>query len=193
MMKLLYVNACVNRATSRTCKLAKELLDNLCRSGSFEVTELSLEDERIPFLTSAEINLCFGLLEKGDYDNEFFRYTHQFKEADLVVIAAPFWNASFPASLKNYLEMISWPGISFNYGNDLKMIGTCKAEKMYYVTTRGGYTSDDRDLGFTTVKEHCAGLGLKEIKCISAVGLDIEGNDPEKIIAEAMSGIQGKM
>lgn len=32
--------------------------------------------------------------------------------------------------------------------------------------------------------------GIKEVKLIKATGLDIYGNDPEKIMAEAISGIE---
>lgn len=55
------------------------------------------------------------LSDKGDFSNEMFKYAHQFAESDTVVIAAPYWDLSFPAVLKAYLEAVSVCGITFKY------------------------------------------------------------------------------
>ena len=43
------------------------------------------------------------LLDRGELDGEIFRYSHQFAAADRIVIAAPYWDLSFPAQLKIYI------------------------------------------------------------------------------------------
>ena len=43
MRKLLYINSCVNRETSRTMRVSTELVNKL--KDDYEVTELVLEDE----------------------------------------------------------------------------------------------------------------------------------------------------
>ncbi|MGN0989033.1 MAG: NAD(P)H-dependent oxidoreductase [Eubacteriales bacterium] len=35
-----------------------------------------------------------------------FSYAKQFESVDVIVIFAPYWNLSFPASLKTYIENI---------------------------------------------------------------------------------------
>ena len=40
-----------------------------------------------------------------------FDLAKQFAEADEVIIAAPFWDLSFPAALKQYFEQINVLGI----------------------------------------------------------------------------------
>ena len=50
------------------------------------------------------------LLETGELTHPRFRYAHQFKNADRIVIAAPFWDLSFPALLKVYIENVSVQG-----------------------------------------------------------------------------------
>ena len=42
----------------------------------------------------------------GDYQNPMFSFARQFSEAEAIVIAAPFWDLSFPSMLKQYLEQI---------------------------------------------------------------------------------------
>ena len=54
-----------------------------------------------------------------------FYYARQFAEADQIVIAAPFWDLSFPAILKAYMEQITVSGITFEYING-RPCGRCK-------------------------------------------------------------------
>ncbi len=47
-----------------------------------------------------------------------FRYAHQFAEAEIVVVGAPYWEYQFPALLRCYIEHISVNGVTFAYGDD---------------------------------------------------------------------------
>ena len=55
------------------------------------------------------------------------------------MIAAPFWDLSFPASLRQYLEQVNVPGITFRYTEEGIPVSLCRARRLYYVTTAGGY------------------------------------------------------
>ena len=46
------------------------------------------------------------LLAERDYGDELFAFARQFAAADEIVIAAPFWDLSFPTALKAYLKKI---------------------------------------------------------------------------------------
>jgi FMN-dependent NADH-azoreductase len=188
MKKLLFVNACVNRGTSRTYRLSKALISLLEKTHDFDISELALEEENIQALTSNTLNKRFELLKNKDLSNEMFKYANQFKEADCIVIAAPYWDFGFPAMLKNYIEAVSVTGIVYKFGED-GAAGLCKAEKIYYVTTRGGYTSDEKDLGFATVAELSKFYGIKKIKCISANGFGIPSNDHEATLKNAIEAL----
>lgn len=78
-----------------------------------------------------------SLLKDGKFDDPMFRYAKQFANADEIVVAAPFWDLSFPAKLKIYLEQIAVAGITFRYTNG-RPTGLCKAKKLTYITTSGG-------------------------------------------------------
>ena len=186
MKKLLFLNACVNRDISRTYRIAKELIALLKKSGDFEITELVLEKENTRFLTSETLNIRNELVDKGDLFNEKFHYANQFKEADCVVIAAPYWDFGFPAMLKTYIEEVNVRNIVYEYGECGELIGLCKAEKIYYVTTRGGNIGDGNDFGFATMVQLGKFYGIPEVKCISADGFDIPGNDIEALIQKAV-------
>ena len=48
-----------------------------------------------------------------EFNDHIFDYAKDFAKADTIVIAAPFWDLSFPASLKCYIEAINILGITF--------------------------------------------------------------------------------
>jgi len=187
--KLLFVNSCVNRETSRTYRLAKELVFALNKSNDFEVKELVLEEESIQPLTSESLNRRTALLKKGELSDKTFMYANEFRDADCIVISAPYWDFGFPAMLKIYIEAISVSSVVYKYGEGGRPVGLCRAEKLYYVTTRGGYIGDEKDLGFGTMVQLGGFYGINEIKCISADGFDVPVNDRDAILKKAIEGL----
>lgn len=71
-MKLLFVNACVNRATSRTLKLARGVIEAMQTKEPFEVTEIVLEEEKLAPLTTESLNARQALEQKGKFDDGVF-------------------------------------------------------------------------------------------------------------------------
>ena len=128
----LFINCCP-RDSSRTERLARKLLDKL---GEFE--EVNPEKEGLVPLDNERLNYRTALLEKGDLSDDIFKYAKQFAAAETIVIAAPFWDLSFPSILKVYIENIYVTGIVSKYNSDGTPKGLCKAKTLYYVTTAGG-------------------------------------------------------
>ena len=193
MKKLLFLNACVNRGISRTYRIAKELISSLQKNDDFDICELILEEENIQALTSESLNKRLELLAKEDFSNEKFKLANQFKNADCIVIAAPYWDFGFPAILKTYIESTSIVGIVYKFDESGRPIGLCKAEKMYYVTTRGGYIGNEKDLGFATLIQLGEFCGIGEIKCISMDGFDIPINNPDELVKKTIDDLPSLM
>ena len=107
-MSILFINACV-RENSRTLVLAKSIMKDMV--GEISEVKLSLED--IKPLDRELLEKREGLIAGGAFDDPMFRYAKQFAQADEIVIAAPFWDLSFPAMLKIYIEQITVSGITF--------------------------------------------------------------------------------
>ena len=76
------------------------------------------------------------LIADGRFDHPRFRYAHQFQQAQKIIIAAPFWDLSFPALLKVYIENLCVEGITFGC-DETGTFGTCQADRMLFLTTRG--------------------------------------------------------
>ena len=102
----LYINCCV-RGESRTNRLARAVLQKL----GGDITELKLYEENPKPLNRETLNKRTELIEQGDYSDPIFDYAKQFASADSTVIAAPYWDLSFPATLKTYIENIYVTGI----------------------------------------------------------------------------------
>ena len=180
MDKILYVNACV-REGSRTNELARHLLAGM--QGDME--RVNLYEENIRPLDAYLLSKRDELLKSGKIDDDFLKLARQFASADTIVIAAPYWDLLFPAVLRIYLENITVCGLTFRYSDKGIPVGLCKAQKLYYVTTAGGFIAEN-NLGFDYVKALASTLfGIKDIKFFSAEGLDIYGADVEAIMQNA--------
>lgn len=127
-------------------------------------------------------------IRSADFSDSMFAPARQFVEAETVVIAAPFWDLSFPSSLKIYFENILVSGLTFTYQSG-RPEGLCRAKRLYYVTTAGGILSPD--FGFTYVRALAETFfGIPEVKCFRAEGLDIIGNDVARIMQDAKETIR---
>ena len=177
---ILFVNACV-REKSRTLILAKKLLDSL----EGDIKEIQLEKVDFPIVDEEFINRREALKNAGNYDDPMFDLGKDFARADSIVIAAPYYDLSFPAMLKQFFEQINVLGLTFTYSETGAPTGLCKAKSLYYVTTAGGPIMSD-EFGFGYVKALANTFyGIKEVYQIKAEGLDIIGADVEAILAGA--------
>ena len=60
------------------------------------------------------------------FDAPVYDLARQFRAADRVVVAAPFWDLTFPAALRTYIEYISANGLTYHYEAD-GCHGDCRA------------------------------------------------------------------
>lgn len=181
----LFVNCCP-RKESRTKHLADALLDRL---GEYE--EIDLFRMNLQPLDAERLKKRERLLAEGRLDDDEFALARQFARADRIVAAAPFWDLSFPAELKIYLENIYIIGIVSSYDENGLPVGLCKAEKLYYVTTAGG--PYDGRFGYdylTTLFRDCFGIPSSEL--LKAEMLDVFGSDPDTILNRAIENIRNR-
>ena len=186
MGKILFIDACA-RKDSRTRRLAEYLLSflegetekvDLYRQGAFPLDENAL----------IQREQCMSC---GQCEGQSLLYARQFAEADQIVIAAPHWDLSFPAILKAYIENINVIGMTFAYDEQGNPYGLCKAGNLYYVATAGGKILENDRYGFGYVQALCGRFyGIQNTKAFYAECLDIVGQDPQKILADAEQEIK---
>ena len=184
MDRILFIDGCV-REDSRTKRLAQALLNKL--EGELEVVRL--HDLSFPVSDGAFIAKRDSLLEKNAFDDQMFNLARQFASADVIVVAVPYWDLSFPAAFKQYIEQINVSGITFMYTEEGVPKGLCKAKKLYYVTT-AGVVFFPEEFGFGYVRSLAENFyGIGDVELIKAVGLDIVGSNPDKIVEEAIKAL----
>ena len=177
---ILFINACV-RKESRTRKLAEKLLIKLNKP----YEEVRLEDISFPVVNEIFLNIRNQFISDGDFHSLIFDHARRFAQAETIVIAAPYWDLSFPSALKQYLEQISVVGITFRYSEDGVPIGLCRAKRLIYVTTAGGYYVPE-EFGYGYVKALAQNYyGIQDVRQITAAGLDIDGANVDEIMLNA--------
>ena len=180
MKNILFVNACL-RKESRT----KELADTVLSQLKGTITEVNLDKENLSALNAKLLIRRNELISKKAFADSFFDKARQFSAADTIVIAAPFYDFSFPAILKIYIENINIVGLLFRYTPEGKIEGLCKAKRLIYVATSGGPMQGNA-FGYQYIKYLCNNFyGIQDTTLIKAEGLDIYGANIAQIMQEA--------
>ena len=186
MKTLLYIDCCIRRDQSRTRKLAEAFLTAVQARGEYAIERLCLMDENVSHFSEGFFFQREALIQQGNLDHPRFRYAYQFQKADRVVMAAPFWDLSFPALLKVYIENLCVDGITFGC-DERGCFGTCNAEKLLFLTTRGGsYNGSVQESGARYLEQLCVFWGIPGFSCIAADGLDLGLEPPDVILNRAI-------
>jgi len=185
-MKVLFVNACLRGEESRTLRLCRSYLAELAAvKEDIEIEEVVLDELDIEVQSGDFIARRDIFLRAGDFSDPMFDLAKQLIAADHIVIGAPYWDLSFPARLKIYLERCSVDKLTFIYDEKGVPQGQCRAKDLTYITTAGGFIGD-MNFGFDYVKGLCSFLfGIENFHFAAADGIDIIGMDVEKKMSEA--------
>ena len=191
MSEVLFINACVRGERSRTLALARRFLAEYAAAHPGDrITERDLTADRLTPQYPEVLSERDELWAAGRLDQPMFDPARQFAAADKIVVAAPFWDLSYPAILKIYLERISVTDLTFGYDDQGRMVGLCRAEKLLLITTRGGNFSLPEtawmESGARHLKALCAMYGIPDFQLLCAEGLDDIRNDKEALLAQAM-------
>lgn len=181
----LFVNAAF-REGSRTQDLAQCYLEG----APGNVIEVDVGGIPFPPLDAEGVKHYNAAVKGHDFAAAFFDAAHQFAAADEIVIAAPFWNNSIPAALHSYLEHVCSQGVTFDMDESGAYFSLCKARKLVYITTAGGYIPED-DHAFGYIVSLARDFwGISDVVCYKADGIDIIGNDKEAILQSVRSQME---
>ena len=188
MMDVLYIDCCIRGEQSRTRKLAEAFLAELGKRENISIERLTLMDEPIIPFSNGFFWQRERLLEQGELNHPRFRYAHRFQQADRIVIAAPFWDLSFPALLKVYIENLCVQGITFDCDEKNGCFGVCQAEKMLFLTTRGGaLEGSPTDNGTKYLSDMAQFFGIPSFLSIAAEALDMGLEPVETLLNRAVA------
>ena len=183
-MNLLYVDACVRGEDSRTARLADAFLGE-CRRFRPDVTVTvhRLSEMGLRHVDADTLAMKEALCDRLAWDDPFLRPAVEFQRADGVVVAAPYWDLSFPAQLKVWVENVYVRNLTFRYEDD-RCLGLCRGRESAYITTAGSPIGEN-DWGAGYMKAVLTTLGIPGFTAIRAEALDLEGRDAEAILRDA--------
>lgn len=181
MKKAVYINACIRKDESRTMRIASRLIAAL--SDRYAIREIDLRD--CPLEAVDHTRYCQR--QAGKDSPLAIAYAKEFAEADLIVVACPFWDMSFPSVFKIFCENISINGITFTDAPDGTTRGNCKAKSILLITTRGMEIQDESplDQASSYIKAICWLWGISDYKVVSAIGMDVCGQEEQERRIEA--------
>ena len=166
MDKLIIIDSCM-RMESRTkviLEAAREVL-----SSRYEIETMDVNALALPPVTP----LALKDRTSGNVPETTVGIARKIASADRIVIAAPFWDMSFPSVLKAFFENLSLYNVTFT-DDGTTCTGLCKCAKVLYITTRGMDipTGDVRDQGSSYLKALSSLWGLGEVITVAAWNLD---------------------
>lgn len=181
-MKLLYIDACIRDEASRTKKIASALMEDLMRK--YETESLTINDLPLEIVRKESIAKRLN----GDIPEVVIAWANKIREADRIVVSAPFWDMSIPAALKVFIELCSILNITFK-DNGKTCYGNCNCEKVLFVTTRGMdiSTGDPLDQATSYLKALSWLWGLGSLSVVSAQNMDyVSEEEIERKIDQAI-------
>ena len=182
MEKLLYIDACIRGNESRTRRIADPIVRIL--EEKYAIERFILNDMPLEIVQKDLIHKRLN----GDIDPAVLTWAKTVRDADRIVIAAPFWDMSIPAALKNFFELCSILDVTFKT-NDRSCYGNCKAKKLLYITTRGMdiATGDPLEQATPYLKALSWLWGIGPLEVIAAKNMDyVSAEEIEKKIETAI-------
>ena len=175
-MKLLIVDCCISQRgeQSRTRRLLNAYVEGFRRAHPGAETE-TVTPEMLLALRPFDVGMLNdrdALAAVGAWEAPVFGLARQFRAADAVAVAAPFWDLSFPAALRTYIEYVSANGLTYHYEAD-GCHGDCRATHLAYLTS-GGDAEREESLGVTYWRQLAAMFGIPRFDYVFAGGLDLD-------------------
>lgn len=183
-MKVLFVNACIRGADSRTLHLAQVFLHTLkaeCLEAS--ITEHNLSRMGLLPVDAETLSRKETLCDAHAWNENYLAPAVAFQQADVVVFAAPYWDMSFPSLLKIWVENMYVRNLTFRYEKD-QSVGLCQGREAVYLTTAGS-SIGNHDWGTGYIRDVMQVLGIPGFTAIKAEALDLAGRDVEAIMQAA--------
>lgn len=181
-MKILNINSSSNNTASTSTSFAEKVVAKLVseNKGASVVSRHTTYSD-LPFIDETMLGAYFAQ-ERTEEQKEALQLSdllvNEVINADILVIGAPIYNFSVPASLKAYFDLIARAGLTFKY-TEKGPVGLLENKKAYIVMASGG-TEIDSDLDFAGkyIKLFLGFLGITDVEFVKLDQL-MFGSEPK--------------
>lgn len=147
MKTLLYVQASPRGAESKSIEVADSYLAKLVeKQPTLSVDVIRLWDEDLPEFGETEANLKTKIMKGHKPEGDevaiwetISRIARRFMSADRYLFAVPMWNGGIPYRLKQYIDIVHQPGLTWGINPQTGFFGLLKDKHATIVLTSGAY------------------------------------------------------
>jgi len=155
-MNILNINSSSNKEDSTSSSYAQQIVEKLVNlNPGAVVVERHATYSDLPFINEEILGALFVKGEKTDEQKEALaisdKLVDELRTADTIVLSAPIYNFSVPASLKAYFDLVARAGLTFQYTENGSE-GLLKGKKAYVVISSGG-TEINSEIDFAGILE----------------------------------------
>jgi len=145
MTKLLHIVSSPRAGLSKSSALAQAFINaEQLKNPDIEIDILNIWDQPLPDFdgdSAAAKMTFFGVGEmyntaQSAWD-EIVQITERFKSADHYVLSVPMWNGGIPYRLKQYIDIITQPGLLFGFAPETGYQGMLQNKKATVFYTSG--------------------------------------------------------
>jgi len=196
MNRLLYIGASPRKERSRSAMVADHLLVRLKeRYPALLVERLDLFDIDLPAFDQDAVAGRYHLLagnavdpEQADAWRDLKKWTNQFLSFDGYLIATPMWNFGIPYRLKQYIDILTQPGLTFRNDSLGNVEGLAKGRRAIIVAASampfGSLPEiDGLDFQLAYLKAWLGFIGVTDIGAVRVAGTF----GPDDVVAAAMA------
>lgn len=140
MTKILHINASPRGTSSKSLALADAFLAT--QTGTID--RLDLWAENLPAFDGDKAAAKMTFFGDGEMDaprqsawDEITAITNRFTAADHYVLNVPMWNGGIPYRLKQYIDIITQPGLLFGFAPDTGYSGLLEGKRATVILTSG--------------------------------------------------------
>ncbi|WP_439132051.1 FMN-dependent NADH-azoreductase [Polaribacter sp.] len=182
-MKILNINSSSNKSGSTSTNFADKVVAHLLKENEGStVVKRHTTYSNIPFIDESILGALFPQGERTEAQKKALQLSDELVdelfEADVLVIGAPIYNFSVPASLKAYFDLIARAGLTFKYG-EAGPIGLLENKKAYIVMSSGGTEiGSEADFAGNYIKHFLGFLGITNVEFVKLDQL-MFGSEPK--------------
>jgi len=133
MSQLLYIEASPRKTRSHSIAVTREFLAAYAAANpNDKIVTLDLWKEDLPPFDGAMLEAKYAVLSGESHTDEqasawahVEAFAERFKQADKYLISTPMWNFSLPYRLKQYIDIITQPGLTWSYTPEDGYSGLC--------------------------------------------------------------------
>ena len=209
MAKVLYIKASPRVGRSYSAAAAEAFIESYRQiHPDDEIKTVDVFDGELPAFDLEAVTAKYKIMQGEEHSpedkqvwSEVVSVIEEFKSVDKYVIAVPMWNFSIPYRLKQYIDIIVQPGLTFTINKDGGYEGLVKNRPIFIAYARGGeYKAGTQAEAFDLQKKYLelilAFIGFSDIRSLVveptlAAGADVAEQRRGQAVEKARQMAEG--